>query len=196
MAIRPLRSTFTLEVLTDAQVEKVKNATLQVLDEIGVQIRSNQLLAELGRAGARTDEATSTARGGPIVRFPLILGRNRSFGPPRANRPRGRPTDPDHGNQDAQGDGVGTLNQAKVREAHQSNQPDLRWLRGWGKLRGWTAVTPRGFPHAYEADPTAHPHGSREPPQRIRRSRIDRRGDRKTKSKRRPAKETTPWATQ
>jgi trimethylamine:corrinoid methyltransferase-like protein len=71
MAIRPLRSTFTLEVLTDAQVEKVKNATLQVLDEIGVQIRSNQLLAELGRAGARTDEATSTARGeAPIVRQP------------------------------------------------------------------------------------------------------------------------------
>lgn len=74
MAIRPLRSTFTLEVLTDAQVEKVKNATLQVLDEIGVQIRSNQLLAELGRAGARTDEATSTARGGPNSPIPVDPG--------------------------------------------------------------------------------------------------------------------------
>ncbi|MEX0991476.1 MAG: trimethylamine methyltransferase family protein [Actinomycetota bacterium] len=74
MAIRPLKSIFNLDVLTDGQVEKIKQATLQVLDEVGVQIRSDEMLAELGKAGARTDDVSGNAYFSPeLVNESLAL---------------------------------------------------------------------------------------------------------------------------
>jgi trimethylamine:corrinoid methyltransferase-like protein len=54
--IRGLRSPWTIEVLTQDELEGVHAATLRVLERTGVQIRSEVVLRELGEAGAKVDE--------------------------------------------------------------------------------------------------------------------------------------------
>jgi trimethylamine--corrinoid protein Co-methyltransferase len=61
-AIRALRHPWTVEVLTEDQVERIHVATLRILDQVGLQVRSESVLAELAAAGAKVDEATMRAR--------------------------------------------------------------------------------------------------------------------------------------
>ncbi len=60
--IRGLRNPWTIEVLTEDELERVHAATLRVLKTTGLQVRSEAVLRELGAAGAKLDEATMTAR--------------------------------------------------------------------------------------------------------------------------------------
>jgi trimethylamine--corrinoid protein Co-methyltransferase len=61
-AVRPLRHPWTVEVLTEEQVERVHDATLQVLERTGLQVRSERILRELALAGVKVDEAEMRAR--------------------------------------------------------------------------------------------------------------------------------------
>ena len=58
MAIRPVKSRFKLEVLTEGQVSQVQNATAKILSTVGMQIRSDEMLKILGQKGARIDEVS------------------------------------------------------------------------------------------------------------------------------------------
>jgi len=59
--IRTLRHPWTVEVLTEDQLERIHSATLRVLERVGLQVRSESILRELGAAGARIDVATMRA---------------------------------------------------------------------------------------------------------------------------------------
>jgi len=56
-AIRALRHPWTVEVLTEDQVERVHGAALRVLERVGLEVRSESVLRDLGTAGAKVDEA-------------------------------------------------------------------------------------------------------------------------------------------
>ncbi len=60
--IRGLRNPWTIEVLTEDELERVHAATLRMLKGTGLQVRSEAILRELGAAGAKVDEAAMTAR--------------------------------------------------------------------------------------------------------------------------------------
>jgi len=59
MAIRPVKSRFNLQVLTEGQVTQIHNATAKILNTVGMQIRSEEMLKLLGKKGARIDEESS-----------------------------------------------------------------------------------------------------------------------------------------
>jgi len=61
-SVRALRHPWTVEVLTEDQLERVHAATLRVLEQVGLQVRSERILRELAGAGAEVDEATMRAR--------------------------------------------------------------------------------------------------------------------------------------
>src|SRR3990170_6411909 len=61
-SVRALRHPWTVEVLTEDQLERVHAATLRVLERVGLQVRSERILRELAVAGAEVDEATMRAR--------------------------------------------------------------------------------------------------------------------------------------
>lgn len=65
--IRPLRHPWTVEVLTDEQVERIHSSTLVVLERTGLEVRSEDVLHELALAGAKVDEARMR------VRFPSAM---------------------------------------------------------------------------------------------------------------------------
>ena len=56
--IRALRHPWTVEVLTEDQLERIHRATLRVLERIGLQVCSENIVRELAAAGAKVDEAT------------------------------------------------------------------------------------------------------------------------------------------
>ena len=60
-AIRALRHPWAVEVLTEDQVERVHSATLRVLERVGLEVRSESVLQDLGAAGAKIDEAAMRA---------------------------------------------------------------------------------------------------------------------------------------
>jgi trimethylamine--corrinoid protein Co-methyltransferase len=61
-SIRALRHPWTVEVLTEDELERIHEATLRVLERVGVQVRSETILRELAEAGADADEAAMRAR--------------------------------------------------------------------------------------------------------------------------------------
>src|SRR3990170_4851314 len=61
-SVRALRHPWTVEVLTEDQLERVHAATLRILEQVGLQVRSERILRELAGAGAEVDEATMRAR--------------------------------------------------------------------------------------------------------------------------------------
>ena len=65
--IRALRHPWTVEVLTEDELERIHAASLRVLERVGVQVRSPDILRELGEAGATVDEATMRARFAPAM---------------------------------------------------------------------------------------------------------------------------------
>lgn len=60
-------SRMLLRMLDEAEVEKMHQKTLEVLQETGVKITHDEALARLSRAGARVDGATG------VVRFPAEM---------------------------------------------------------------------------------------------------------------------------
>jgi trimethylamine:corrinoid methyltransferase-like protein len=65
--IRPLRNPWTIDVLTEDELERVHAATLRVLERVGLQVRSESILRELAEAGAEVDEATMRVRFTPTM---------------------------------------------------------------------------------------------------------------------------------
>ncbi|OFW78975.1 MAG: hypothetical protein A2Z48_05860 [Actinobacteria bacterium RBG_19FT_COMBO_70_19] len=65
--IRSLRRPWTVEVLTADELERVHETSLRVLAEVGLEVRSATVLAELARAGADVDETAMR------VRFPAPM---------------------------------------------------------------------------------------------------------------------------
>jgi len=63
--IRGLRHPWRIEVLTEDELERIHAASLQVLERVGLQVRSPAILRELGEAGANVDEATMRVRFAP-----------------------------------------------------------------------------------------------------------------------------------
>lgn len=66
-SIHSLSLLHTLDVLSPEAVERVHDQTLHILDEVGIQIDSNQIRKRLGEAGARIDDGTKQ------VHFPSRL---------------------------------------------------------------------------------------------------------------------------
>ncbi len=63
-----------LEVLAPGEVERVHDATLTVLERVGVEVRSGEMVARLGRAGAVVDHDTRRVRfPRPVVEETLTL---------------------------------------------------------------------------------------------------------------------------
>ena len=67
--LEPLRTTQRLRCLTDEQLDALQEATLRILEEVGVRFPSETALGILADHGARVDRATQ------IVRFPRDLVR-------------------------------------------------------------------------------------------------------------------------
>lgn len=65
--IEPLRTTFQVQFASDEQLEKLQNATLHVLEKVGVRFPSEKALRILSDHGAQVDKSTH------IVKFPPDL---------------------------------------------------------------------------------------------------------------------------
>jgi trimethylamine--corrinoid protein Co-methyltransferase len=65
--LEPLRTAQRLRCLSDEQLDRLQDATLRILEEVGVRFPSETALAILGDHGARVDPTTQ------IVRFPRDL---------------------------------------------------------------------------------------------------------------------------
>ncbi|GAB4503686.1 MAG: trimethylamine methyltransferase MttB [Anaerolineales bacterium] len=62
--LEPIRSAYRLQYLSDEQLDQLQEATLRILEEVGVRFPSEKALAILDGHGARVDKATQ------IVKFP------------------------------------------------------------------------------------------------------------------------------
>jgi len=65
--IRALRSPWTVEVLTEDELERIHAATLHVLERVGLQVRSASVRDELAAAGADVDEPAMRVRFSPSM---------------------------------------------------------------------------------------------------------------------------------
>jgi len=66
-AIEPIRSDYKLQVLSDGQLDEMQEATLYILEEVGVKFPSARALALFADHGAQVDSATQ------IVKIPRDL---------------------------------------------------------------------------------------------------------------------------
>jgi trimethylamine--corrinoid protein Co-methyltransferase len=65
--LEPIRSAYRIRLLDDGQLDRLRDATLRILDEVGVKFPSTTALEILAGHGARVDRATQ------VVRFPPDL---------------------------------------------------------------------------------------------------------------------------
>lgn len=75
--LEPIRTPYRVRFLSDEQLDELQEATLRILDEVGVQFPSAMALEVLGDHGARVDTATQ------VVRFPPDLVRHALASVPR-----------------------------------------------------------------------------------------------------------------
>jgi len=60
--VRAMRHPWTVEVLTEDQLERIHGATLRVLERVGMQVCSEDVRLELAAVGAKVDDATQRVR--------------------------------------------------------------------------------------------------------------------------------------
>jgi len=65
--LEPLRPAYRIQYLTDEQLNQLQEATLDILENVGVKFPSEKALAVLDGHGAKVDKATQ------IVKFPRGL---------------------------------------------------------------------------------------------------------------------------
>jgi len=65
--LEPIRSAYRLQYLSDEQLDQLQEATLRILEDVGVKFPSEKALAVLDGHGASVDQATQ------IVKFPRDL---------------------------------------------------------------------------------------------------------------------------
>jgi trimethylamine--corrinoid protein Co-methyltransferase len=61
-ALEPLRSAYRLQYLTDEQLNKLQEATLDILENIGIKFMSDKALDILSSHGAQVDKATQVVK--------------------------------------------------------------------------------------------------------------------------------------
>ena len=69
LPIEPIRTTYKLRLLSDEQLDQLQDATLQILEDVGVKFPSEKALAILADHGANVDHDTQ------IVKIPRDLVR-------------------------------------------------------------------------------------------------------------------------
>ena len=77
--IIPFTSPFRGELLSQAQLEKLKNGTLHILEEVGVQIPSRKALAIFADHGAHVDMQNQIVRISPDLVSKAMSSAPRSF---------------------------------------------------------------------------------------------------------------------
>jgi trimethylamine--corrinoid protein Co-methyltransferase len=75
--LEPIRSHRRIQFLDDEQLDRLQEATLRILEEVGVRFPSDRALEILGDHGARVDRASQ------VVRFPADLVRRALADAPR-----------------------------------------------------------------------------------------------------------------
>jgi trimethylamine--corrinoid protein Co-methyltransferase len=60
--IRHIEHTRRIDILSDQELEDIRAASLKVLERTGIEVRSERMLKELGKAGALIDESIGRAR--------------------------------------------------------------------------------------------------------------------------------------
>ncbi|MFC2029963.1 trimethylamine methyltransferase family protein [Chloroflexota bacterium] len=76
-AIEPIRTTFRMQVLTDEQLDRMQEATLQILEDVGIMFPSEKALAIFADHGAQVDHSSQ------IVKIPRDLVRRAMATVPR-----------------------------------------------------------------------------------------------------------------
>ena len=61
-ALEPLRSAFRVQYLTDEQLDKLQNATLEILENVGIKFPSEKALNVFAEHGAQVDRATQIVK--------------------------------------------------------------------------------------------------------------------------------------
>ncbi len=83
--IEPIRTSYKLQLLSDEQLDQLQEATLQILEDVGVKFPSEKALAILADHGAQVDNETQ------IVKIPRDLVRKAMATVPRYFRVGARP---------------------------------------------------------------------------------------------------------
>ena len=65
-AIEPIRSAYEVQFLSDEQLDDMQEATLRLLEDVGVRFPSEKALAVFAEHGAQVDRETE------VVRSPMI----------------------------------------------------------------------------------------------------------------------------
>jgi trimethylamine--corrinoid protein Co-methyltransferase len=143
--LEPLRTSRRLQFLDDAQLERLQDATLAVLEDVGVRFPNERSLEILGDHGCRVDHATQ------IVRFPRDLVREAVARAPRSYTLAARNPEFDITLEDGvsyytlDGCGVAAID-PETREERPSRKEDLArqarvadWLPGIGFI--WATVS-------------------------------------------------------
>ena len=60
--IRHIAHTRRIDILSAQELEDIREASLEVLERTGIEVRSGLMLKELGKAGAVIDESIGRAR--------------------------------------------------------------------------------------------------------------------------------------
>ena len=60
--IRHIEHTRRIDILSEQELEDIREASLEVLERTGIEVRSERMLKELGKAGAVIDESVGRAR--------------------------------------------------------------------------------------------------------------------------------------
>ncbi|HEX7439143.1 MAG TPA: trimethylamine methyltransferase family protein, partial [Caldimonas sp.] len=79
LAIEPLRRAFTTTYHSTEQLDRLKQATLDILDAVGVQFHSEQALGLLAEHGVRVDRAAQTAQFPPEIVLAAMAKAPRRF---------------------------------------------------------------------------------------------------------------------
>ena len=61
-ALEPLRSAFRVQYLTDEQLDKLQNATLEILENVGIKFPSEKALNVFAEHGAQVDRVNQIVK--------------------------------------------------------------------------------------------------------------------------------------
>ena len=77
--IEPIKSSLKLEVLSDSQVADIRNATLQVLETVGINFPSEKALQIFADHGAQVDSEKQIVRMKPDLVLEAMSHAQRSY---------------------------------------------------------------------------------------------------------------------
>lgn len=60
--IRHIEHTRRIDILSEQELEDIREASLEVLERTGIEVRSERMLKELGKAGTAIDKSIGCSR--------------------------------------------------------------------------------------------------------------------------------------